>query len=296
MSSENENKAGWGFSDFGIHELWMLSKGEGITVALLDSGLHLQMGDFKNKSNIIYFNALTGSEKKEDCIDDLTGHGTDCAGILCADGNTIFGVAPGINLLVVKITNETGERIPAAIIKGLEKAISMNVDIISVSFTYPATIAESGIIYEKIKMAYQKDITIVASAGDSGSVKFPVDNYPASFPECLSIGGIDRMRKRSLTSTKSSFLDLMGPGEELKSIANPGTMISGTSFSTPFVAGVIALLKSIAKKNGKLLSNIELYDILKRTADIKVGGKYSMTDYGWGIINPVAAMNMLGFK
>jgi subtilisin family serine protease len=136
----------------------------------------------------------------------------------------------------------------------------------------------------------------VAAAGDSGALGFPVDNFPASFPECLSVGGIDRMRKRSKYSTRSNFLDLMAPGENLVSMAKPGKKINGTSFAAPFVAGVTALLKSAAKLQETGLSNSELYDILKRTADKNVQGTYNISEHGWGIIDPLSALNMLNLR
>lgn len=296
MPNDNSDIKSWGFVDFRIDELWKISKGNGITVAVLDSGLNYYLDDFKDNGNIIFFNAVTGSDNKDDCLDDATGHGTECAGILCGNGKNVAGVAPEIKLLAVKITNETGERTSGGILKGLEKALELNADVISLSFTTSRSDENLEIIHEKIREAYQKDIVVLASAGDSGALNFPVDNYPAAFPECLSVGGIDRMKKRSKTSTKSNFLDLMGPGEDLKSVSKPGSLISGTSYSTPFVAGIIAILKSYAKSKNLYLPNIELYDILKRTADIKVGGKYSTTDYGWGIINAMAALDMLTLK
>jgi major intracellular serine protease len=285
----------WGFIDFKIDEIWKLSRGKDIKVAILDSGLNSGMDDFKGNKNISFHNAVTGSETASDCQDDATGHGTDCSGILCAQGRALNGVAPEIMLLVVKITNEKGERTSEAILKGLAAAISFGSDVISLSFSM-AKDANFDLIHTRIKEAYNKDIVVLGATGDSGSLDFPVDNFPASFPECLSIGGIDQTRKRSKYSARSNFLDLMGPGENLMSVYAPGKKINGTSFSTPFVAGVIALLKSIAKGREHALSNIELYDILKRTADIKVSDNYNLIDYGWGVLDPVAAMNLISTK
>jgi major intracellular serine protease len=296
MASDNSDKKDWGFIDFKIDELWKLSKGSGITVAVLDSGLNYHLDDFKDNGNIFFYNAITGSDKKDDFLDDATGHGTECAGQLCAGGSTIFGVAPEIRLLVIKITNEAGGRETNAILKGLEKVIELGVDVISLSFTIPKSDANFEAIHEKIREADKKDIVVLASAGDSGGVKFPTDDYPAAFPECLSIGGIDRLRNRSKYSARSNLLDLMGPGEDMKSVAKAGSLISGTSFSTPFVAGIIAILKSVAKGKAINLPNSTLYDVLKKTADIKVSGTYSKIDYGSGIIDPLAALNLLDIK
>ncbi|MCX6303675.1 MAG: S8 family serine peptidase [Bacteroidetes bacterium] len=286
----------WGFIDFRIEELWKSSKGNDIRVVVLDSGLNYNLPDFKNKQGIVYYNAVNDSANATDCLDDADGHGTNCAGILCAQGNVLFGVAPEITLLVIKITNEKGERLPAAILNGLEKAIELRADVISLSFSIGKDDQYFADIYAKIKEAYQKDIAVVASAGDSGALNFPVDSYPASFPESLSIGGIDRTRRRSINSAKSNFLDLMAPGENLKSVFDTGERISGTSFSAPFAAGVVAILKAVAKNKNISLTNMELYDILKRSADINVAGNYNTVDFGWGILDPPAALSLINKK
>ena len=289
----NTGRKDWGFLDFKIDELWKHSKGEGIKVALLDSGLNYKLSDFKNKIKITWYNADLDSIAQADCMDDTTGHGTDCAGMLCAQGISLFGAAPEIDLLVIRITNPKGERTSAAILKGLEKANEVNADVISLSFSMAKNDAYFNEIHARIIAAFQKGCTLIAAAGDSGGLSFPVDNFPAAFPEVISVGGIDRQRRRSKTSTKSNFLRLMGPGDDLFSVFNNEKRISGTSFATPFVAGVVAILKAVAKSENRLLTNSELFDILEKTADKNVSGTYSPLDFGWGILDPLAALSLL---
>lgn len=289
------DKKDWGFIDYKIDSLWKLSKGRNIQVAILDSGLNYNLDDFKNKSNITYYNACIDSEKKEDCLDDLEGHGTDCAAIACAQGINLFGVAPDITLNVIKIKNDIGEIPIAAILIGLEKAIALNSDVISMSFSVPKIDgdqdSENNIekLHQIIIEASSKNIALLASA-DDGNLNFSVNNFPASFPECLSIGSVDKSRE--VASNESDFLDLMGPGRNVFSITKRNELDDGASFSTPFVAGVVALLKSIAKNKNQPISNIQLFDILKRSADVNLPN-YNKIEYGWGIIKPELALNLL---
>lgn len=296
-SSQNKllNNKDWGFIDFKIDELWKYSRGENIQVAILDSGLNYDLDDFKNKTDITYYNAFTNSEKKEDCFDNTDGHGTDCAGILCAQGYNVWGVAPDITLNIIKITNSQGERTFPAILKGLQKAIDIESDVISLSFSFDknnnnAKIVEE--IYKKIQEAINKNIIIVASA-DDGDLDFPIDNFPASFTECISVGAIDRFGK--VASNKSNFLDLMAPGKDVLSVFNKGKTISGASFSTPFTAGIVAILKSIIKKNNYKITNYELMRILERSANTNFKD-YNKLEFGFGIIDPVQAHNLLLIK
>lgn len=289
-------KKDWGFIDFKIDEVWKKSKGKNITVSILDTGLNFNLDEFVGIQDIGWYDAVKNSSNKNDCMEtDLKGHGTDCAAILCAKGKTLFGAAPEIHLNVIKIADASGQRTLALAINGLTKAIELNSDVISISFSVSKTndnAAELEAMHDLIKQAYDQHITIVASAGNSGGLAFPVNNFPAAFPECLSIGGIDRNRKRSKFSSKSNFLDLMGPGENLFSLSNPASPINGTSFSTPFVAGVVAMIKSASKANGRVLHNLEIFDILKRSADKNIPD-YNVVDYGWGILDPPAALKLL---
>jgi subtilisin family serine protease len=289
-------KMGWGFKSFGIDKIWSETKGEKIKVALLDSGLNFNLDDFKDNPNISFYNAFNDSENKNDCLDsDITGHGTDCTAILCAKGASFYGVAPDISLVVIKITNQEGGRTIPAFKRGLSKAIDEGADVISISFSLAKTNSNTNDIediHQLVKKAYNRNITIVASAGDSGTLSFPINLYPASFPECLSIGGITMNRKRSNSSCRSDFLDLMGPGENITSLFNPALPIKGTSFSTPFVAGVIALFKSHFLTSGKTISNMDLFDFLKRGADRNFSN-YNLLEYGWGILDPLSTLNLL---
>jgi subtilisin family serine protease len=296
LTEEITGNKDWGFIDFKIGELWKHSKGENIKVAILDSGLNFNLGDFKNKTNITYFNADTNSTNQVDCLDnDQTGHGTNCTAMLCAQGDSLLGVAPEVSLFVIRITNANGDRTFPAVLNGLSRAIDLQCDVISMSFSYSKN-AGNAIQLEEMNTLMERavslDLTVVAAVGDSGDLPFPVDDFPASFPDCLSIGGIDKSRKRSRYSTMSTFLDLMGPGEDLIAVAHPNKPVSGTSFSTPFVAGIIALLKSIARAQGKVLTTSQLNDLLKRSADRNISN-YNVLEHGFGIIDPVAALKLI---
>jgi major intracellular serine protease len=280
----------WWYSHFKIDQLSAFSKGENIKLAILDSGLDFNSKHFQHKKNIHYYNAYLDSSTKDDCFDNDSGHGTNCAGIVCASGAGLAGVAPDVELVVIKITNQHGSRDTKAFLRGLAKAIELKCAVISVSFQMRRD-EHFEAIHNAIKKAYGLDISVVASVGNSGGLK-PIDTFPASFPECLSIGGINKTKIRSNASNQSNFLDLMGPGEEISSFTEVNQMIDGTSYSAPFVGAAIAAIKSAAKKNGRIITNVELYDLLKRSADKQITN-YNSLEYGFGIIDPIATLQLL---
>lgn len=287
-SVAKEKNRDWCITDYGIEELWKHTKGEGIKVAVLDTGLQL-CDDFV-KERITFYNVLDGSG---DCT-DTDGHGTDCAALICGQGSRISGVAPDVNLQVVKIRSGVAELSTQNIVKALQYTMdNLKPNVLSLSF-YTKEDEHLPQTHKIIEEAVRKDTVVVAAAGNSGGLSFPVNNYPASFPESLSVGGVDRNRIRSRFSTKSNCLDIMGPGEDIASLFRPAQKNNGTSFAAPFVAGVVALLLAYAKKAGKNLSVAEIHDVLKRSAsqDIPNNG-YNSVDYGWGILQPVKALHLL---
>ena len=293
-TNESKWKVNWGFVDLEIWKIWKEYKtmGEGIKVAILDSGLNYDHEDFKNNPNINFYNAVENSILKKDCLDnDSTKHGTECAGILCGQGKIFYGIAPKASITIIRITDEDANRTTEGILNGLKKAIELEVDVISLSF-FMANDANFKLIHEKIKDAYNKNITICAAAGNSGASTTPVVKFPASFPECFSIGGVTKSQLRSTASNKSETLCTMAPGEELRSMLLNTKFLKGTSYSTPLIAGIISLLKSYAKKKNKSFTNNELLNAIKITSDRSMEG-YDIIDYGYGVIVPKALFNNL---
>jgi subtilisin family serine protease len=292
VSVLDKDKKDWGFIDYDIDKLWTYSKGKNIKLALLDSGLNYSLEDFKHNTNILFYNACMNSHNMIDCRDDPSGHGTDCAGILCGQGIDLWGISPEISLSVIKITDNKGAVSVPAIYNAMEMAARLNVDVISMNVCIPGNVfaqKEMNDLHTKIIAAFNQNITIVAPASE-GTQQLHMNGFPASFPECLATGAVDNNKVQ--VSANSDFLDLVAPGKNVFSLTNQDETGNGADFAAPFVAGVVALLKSIAKNKNLPLSNIQLFDILKRSADINFKD-YNKAGYGSGIINPVAALQLM---
>ena len=122
----------WWIKDYGIDKVWRHTKGAGVKIAVIDSGLDYNHTNIKNKNNISYYNLLNGSTDKSDCLDETT-HGTMCAGMIGAHGPELFGVAPEADLLIIKATKD-GDLEFENLLEAIEKAVQLKANIISISF------------------------------------------------------------------------------------------------------------------------------------------------------------------
>lgn len=275
------NSNQWSHQFLKPEELWSITKGEGITVAVIDTGVDYRHEDlaaniWTNKDEIANngidddgngyiddvrgwdFVATTGllCVAGEDCgradndPSDHNGHGTHVAGIIGAVQNNrigISGIAPEVKIMPLRAGYSTGASAylqTSDILDALAYAINNNADVINMSF------AGGGldILHDIIKLADSLDIVMVAAAGNNSTSS---QMYPAAFPEVISVGAIaDNLTKMSF-SNYGDWVDIVAPGSWIYSTV-PNNLYdykSGTSMASPLVAGVAALIKAKNKIN-----------------------------------------------
>lgn len=281
---------GWGFRKLRINELWKHAdnRGENITIAILDTGISSTHPEF-DFQKIQRFNILGDA-----IAEDTNGHGSHVAGILVAQGKKVIGVAPNSNLLAIKIAEDIDSWTIENVITGIDLAMQKKADIISISGEFNKKTPNLEALRQKVTDAVQMGITIVASAGNNFN-SFPIDNFPAAFDECISVGSIKEDGLRADSSTHSTKLDIVAPGDLIFSAWKEKEYMidSGTSMAAPFVTGIIAILKSFAKSRlASDLSPSKLQIILNKSAD-DAGDKDFDVAYGFGIINPINALKLL---
>lgn len=172
---------------------------------------------------------------------------THVAGIIAARDNAIgiVGVAPQSSLIAIKALGDDGNGSFEAIIKGIEIAIQLKADIINMSLGSPVG---DSLLQAACKKAYDANIPLICAAGNSGT---EVLDFPAQYEETISVGALDARNTRAVFSQYGSGLDFMAPGVDILSTTpnNTYSIMSGSSMSAPWLAGIVALLLSKHKKN-----------------------------------------------
>ncbi len=270
----------WALKEFNIKKHWSCSRGEGIKVAVIDTGCDLDHIDIKS-------NLLEGYDfvNKHKYPDDDNGHGTHVAGTIAACDNSLgmVGIAPEAKIIPIKCLDKDGGGSTRLISDGIDFAIKAGADIITMSLGSKGASLD---ILRSVRRANKAGVIMCCAAGNSGNSHDLL--FPANFDETISIGSISRRLKVSRFSCCGDLLDFLAPGEDILS-ATPGNTYSkmnGTSMAAPFATGCMALYMS--KNKGKytredIVNTFKAHAIEMNDERYKGRKEYE----GNGIINPV---------
>lgn len=282
----------WGLKQTKANELWKLSKGEGVTVAVLDTGCPAQKqkdGSVKihpDLANNILLDKCKSFVPTED-VYDAQGHGTATAGVIAAEDNLLgfVGYAPEAKIICYKVLNNYGAGSLKWIERALEECIKVKPDIVSMSL---GSHSGSDGISNAIKKLDSMGIPVICAAGNEG--KSGGVNYPAWLPESFAIAAYDDRMNIADFSAIGDQVDFAFPGVDINTTWLKGgyTVISGTSFACPSCSGVVALILSYHKKNGTIpnaKNTMWIYNELKKCATNPKKLKSKTADWGWGFID-----------
>lgn len=278
-------------TQYGIPEAWAETKGEGVTVAVLDTGWDVGHPDLA--IGVMGAKDFTGSFFGER---DRAGHGTHCAGTIGARGR-VNGVAPACSLLIGKVLGDDGSGRDNGIAAGIAWACAMGADVISMSLGSPAP--SPAMQAEMQKAVATHGVFIICAAGNDGYRPGQnTVNYPARYNTlCLPTAAVDENGRVAEFSSRGPEVAIAAPGVNILStyLGHSYARLSGTSMATPFVAGVVALCVAKHRKSpGKTPLNTlaELEKHLAATAtDAGIPGRDN--DYGYGLIAPGKILDSL---
>ena len=272
-------RKGWNITSFDMPEAWKETQGEGVVVAVLDTGCDINHEDLK--ANLAP--GMNFIDPKKPPLDGCR-HGTHCCGIIAAMNNEIgvVGVAPKAKVMPVKILDDSGSGDMATVAKGILWAAENGADIISMSLGCPNPIQQ---VRKAIQAVTARNVPVFVAAGNANLKQL---FYPAGYPETISVSAIDKDFKKASFSNVAKNLDFFAPGKDILSTipGNQYGVLSGTSMACPWAAGVCALMLSYVRnsKTTKLhLNSIEEFKSALRKYTTPVN-QDSLK--GFGIIDP----------
>ena len=271
----------WGLTAIGAPSVWSVTRGAGVTVAVIDSGSgpHPDLD-----ANLDAGRTMFGSIDSVGVMDiDNAGHGSHVAGIIAAVADNAIGgsgVAPQSRILPIRVLDAQGSGDSKDVSKAVRLAVDSGVKVINLSL---GGATESTSLTAAIQYAVDRNVLVVAAAGN-GAVDSP-PKWPAASDLALAVSAVDRNNSVTSFDQRGDYIDLAAPGASILSTASNDYKIqSGTSMAAAFVTGAAALLFAAQPS----ITAAQVRDVLQRTAT-DIGAPGRDTTFGYGLINLVAA-------
>jgi hypothetical protein len=303
-------RAQWAFKQLKIKEVHSLSKGKGIKLAIIDTGVDPTLKEIRSRI-VKWKDFLDGSKPAFDNGKfpfDWSGHGTSIASV-------VFQVAPEIELAIVKVyDNETMNTVPPSrwsaylYAAGMIWAAENGADIINLSAVFRT---DTKAIREAAKYCWEKNIVVVSPVANvSKNEGDQTLSFPAAYPWTIAVGGVEKNNGKLRVSELSSeavYLDVVAPASgiyaEMPSYLDRKVRpqyTHGNSMAVPFVAGTASLMLSamddqallkLKERPGNLVETIRIM-LRKTSSNAILGFEKPNPTSGYGYINIQKAVEM----
>ncbi|MFF1304089.1 type VII secretion-associated serine protease mycosin [Streptomyces sp. NPDC058307] len=279
----------WALNALNAESVWKISEGEGVTVAVIDSGVNADHVDLQG-------NVLKG----KDFLDGGSAtpepgtevdHGTAMASIIAGHGHGtndgVIGLAPKAKILPIRDYGTDGPGLPTSI----RYAVDNGADVINVSECFDSTDQdELDKASAAVAYALKHDVLVVSSSGNDSEKGQKC--YPAASPGALGVGAVKNDGFTWEGSNSGDFVYLTAPGTDIVSAKGQGNGYrsgTGTSDAAAYVSAAAALLRS---KFPDLTAGQIANRLVKTAAlpDSEKGLSLPDKSYGYGIIQPLAAL------
>ncbi|GAB2967330.1 S8 family peptidase [Frigoribacterium salinisoli] len=278
--------------DYGVRDAWQVTRGAGVTVAVVDTGVDGSVAELEGAVVGGTDFSGQGSADGQRPVGDDSSHGTLVGSLLAGrgtgTGDGVLGVAPEAELLSVSVgfgaaAADSDQQIADAV----RWSVDAGADVINMSLTrntldWP-TSWDDAFLY-----AMEHDVVVVAAAGNRGSGTTEV-GAPATMPGVLTVAGVDRQGTASFdASSQGITIGVAAPAEDLVGVG-PGDvhyLWQGSSGATPLVAGIVALVRSAHPE-------LDADDVIERVVATAESRGTSDPDplYGHGLVDASAAVS-----
>ncbi|MFD8422868.1 type VII secretion-associated serine protease mycosin [Streptomyces sp. NPDC059668] len=290
----------WALQRVLLDELWSRSKGKGVRVAVIDTGVDVRNPQLTHAVDTTAGRNFLPKKLKDDNGDpiprgkengttDTVGHGTRVAGIIAArpaPKTGFVGLAPEATIIPIEQNDAEGHGTASTLATAIRHAVKVGADVINISQDTANAVAPDLDLKRAVDEALRANVVVVASAGNDGLGGNVKETYPASYPGVLAVAASDRNNERASFSQSGDFVGVAAPGVDMISTVPKGGHCpdNGTSFSAPYVAGVAALIKAEHPD----WTPREIVAQIEQTAERSVPGRDRLV--GWGVVDPVRAL------
>jgi type VII secretion-associated serine protease mycosin len=294
------NRQAWVLNMLDAPAAWTVTKGAGVSVAVIDSGVNPNVSDLAGS-------VTTGP--------DYTGvrtppsnphwgmHGTWMASLIAGHGHDggssgIIGIAPEAKVLSIRVITDPGDpgyrkyqheptsSVQRSLAEAIRYAVRHRVDVINMSVGYGEA---SRLVRSALQYAFDHNVVVLASAGNSGRPAAPQAPYsfPADYPGVISVAAVDQAGAAARFSSDNLSVQLAAPGVGVPAEGRDGAywLVSGTSPACALTAGVAALIKSAYPR----LSAPQVAIALTTTTRNRPPAGYDQ-DVGFGTVDAAAAL------
>jgi type VII secretion-associated serine protease mycosin len=286
----------WALTALDAREAWRTTRGAGVTVAVLDTGVDPSHPDLAGA--VVEGPDLTGTARRR----SLWGrHGTAMASVIAGRGHGdgrspgVMGIAPAATVLSVRVALENDdprrgrdrERGEDALARGIRYAADRGAQVISMSLgggggSWKGSAAEE----RAVRYALGRGAVLVASSGNDGAGPNR-QNFPAAYPGVIAVGAVDERLRVTPFSNRQAYLSVVAPGSGILTADGPDSYVvgDGTSSAAALAAGVAALVRAAFPE----LAPAEVRRAIERgTVHAPADGHDPA--YGHGVVNAARAL------
>ncbi|MBI5883710.1 MAG: S8 family peptidase [Elusimicrobia bacterium] len=225
----------WGITRVNAPAAWAVTKGKGVKVAIVDTGVDFDHPDLK--AAVAGGWSAVDKENPGNYKDD-NGHGTHVAGTIGArdNGVGVVGVAPDAALYAVKVLDGNGSGNFSDVIAGMEWTVTNKMAVVNMSL---GASRGNEALQAAVEAMAKAGVILIAAAGNSGGAV----SFPAAYPQTIAIAASDSQDKVAYFSSRGPEVDFIAPGVSVQSTFLGGgyKSMSGTSMAAPHAAGLAAL-------------------------------------------------------
>jgi serine protease len=304
--NDPQYKFQWHLKQIGMPEAWKLADGNGVIVAVLDTGVAYEdykgfhaLPDLKGLTFVDPYDFVTNTTH----ANDDHGHGSHVTGTIAQvtnNGIGVAGVARNVKIMPLKVLSGSGSGSVAGIADAIRYAADHGAKVINMSLggAFPSNVLKKAVAY-----AHKKGVTVVCAAGNESRGRV---GYPAAYPGAIAVSATQFDEATTFYSNYGKDVDIAAPGGNTRvdqngdgmpdgvlqntiAIGDPTTDgyygYMGTSMASPHVAGVAALVVGEGVTDPD-----QVEKVLKETARKPIDQTYTSDRYGAGIVDAPAAV------